>query len=338
MSPQFVDYDADGILDIVAATFDGSPHLSRGTKQGFLQPVQILDRDGARILMNQFWNRDVKPEKWDDAKRCDPEGWSESGLHLTSAWAVDWDADGDLDLLLGDHNKGFVMLRRNEGDAKVAKFATRNEPILASGAPMVVKGTVATLRTIDWDRDGRMDVLVGTMGDAYGEGPGGAVLLYRNESKQGEARFGEPTVIVAASARGQDHPSRPDAGLYMDAADFDGDGDLDLVVGGYSTWNPPKKPLDEEQAQRAAKLKDQIAAEREELMAAQKRTQAAIEALPESEREARSSEIAKQESSKITAVFERMEKLQEELDALVPSMQRRSFTWLYESLETKAAR
>jgi hypothetical protein len=34
MSPQFVDFDADGQLDIVAGTFDGSPHLARGTREG----------------------------------------------------------------------------------------------------------------------------------------------------------------------------------------------------------------------------------------------------------------------------------------------------------------
>ncbi|MFN9333758.1 MAG: hypothetical protein ACK6D1_14305, partial [Planctomycetota bacterium] len=63
MSPQFVDFDADGRLDVVAGIFDGSPHLSRGSAKGWQKPEQILDRDGKRIVLNNFWNFDTK--KWD---------------------------------------------------------------------------------------------------------------------------------------------------------------------------------------------------------------------------------------------------------------------------------
>jgi len=331
MSPQFVDYDADGILDIVAATFDGSPHLARGSAMGYAQPEQILDRDGARIVMNQFWNRDNKPEKWDDAKRCNPDGdWS--GLHLTSAWAVDWDGDGDLDLLLGDHNKGHVMLRRNDGSAKEPKFAPKNEVVLASDKPMVVVGTVTTLRTIDWDRDGKKDLLVGSMGDAYGGGPGGGVFLWRNVGDDAAPKFDEPWTLVAASERGATQPTRPDAGLYMDAADADGDGDLDLVVGGYSTWTPPKKELDEAQQKRVAELDQEIASAQKEIDAFRARMTKALEGVDESKHKEVMLEFRKSEEQNISTHQQRLSKARDERDTLVPTMQRRSFTWLYENV------
>ena len=72
MSPQFVDFNGDGKLDIVAGTFDGSPHVAYATDKGWKQPEQILDRSGARIMANEFWNFDTK--KWDSTTRCDPEG------------------------------------------------------------------------------------------------------------------------------------------------------------------------------------------------------------------------------------------------------------------------
>src|SRR5678815_273786 len=106
MSPQFVDFNADGNLDIVAGTFDGSPHVAFGTGTGWKQPEQILDRKGARIVLNMFWNFDAK--KWDDTTRCDPPKHSLPNGQCTSAWAMDWDGDGDLDFLLGDYKSGYL--------------------------------------------------------------------------------------------------------------------------------------------------------------------------------------------------------------------------------------
>src|SRR5687767_6726032 len=152
MSPQFVDFNADGNLDIVAGTFDGSPHVAYGTGKGWKQPEQILDQNGARIVMNQFWNFDTK--KWDSTTRCDEAGKAPANEHLTSAVAMDWDGDGDLDLLLGDHNDGRLYRRMNEGAKDKHRFATVNLPVLAGGEPLRLPGTIATIRLFDWNRDG----------------------------------------------------------------------------------------------------------------------------------------------------------------------------------------
>ncbi len=41
MGSQFVDFNADGHLDYLTATFDGSPHISYGGAKGFGTPERI---------------------------------------------------------------------------------------------------------------------------------------------------------------------------------------------------------------------------------------------------------------------------------------------------------
>ena len=41
MGSQFVDFNTDGHLDYITATFDGSPHVSYGSAEGFGAPERI---------------------------------------------------------------------------------------------------------------------------------------------------------------------------------------------------------------------------------------------------------------------------------------------------------
>ena len=333
MSPQFVDFNADGHLDIVAGIFDGSPHVAYGDGKGWQQPVSILDKTGARIVMNDFWNFDTK--KWDATKRCDPEGVEVVNGHLTSAWAADWDGDGDLDLWLGDHKGGQVMVRVNEGSNASPAFATANVPVLAAGKPMIVPGTVTTLRLIDWDGDGTQDLLVGSMGDPYGDRPGGGVFVYRNTGTDAVPAFAAATTLIAASSKEAKEVARPDAGLYMDVADVDGDGDLDLVVGGYAIWSPDAPVLDETQRRRVDELQRELAELNKVTQAIYQGLEDATKGLDEEAAEARRKELLAARSEELREHSKKRVAINRELDPLVPGQKRRSFTWLYENLARK---
>jgi hypothetical protein len=325
-----VDFDQDGHLDIVAGTFDGSPHVAYGTAQGWKQPEQILDKEGQRIVANSWWNFDAK--KWDDTERCDPEGLELQEGHITSAWAADMDGDGDLDLLLGDHKGGYVFLRRNEGNPKQMQFATRNEVLFAADAVLKLPGTVTTLRLFDWNKDGVQDLLLGSMGDAYSQAPGGGIFVFPNEGSDAAPRYGEPQTLVKVSGKGGSEPTRPDSGLYMDVGDPDGDGDFDLLVGGYSHWTPPARELNADEQKRVEELQKQIA----DLDAAQEqfweRVSAAMEGLSEQAAEKKQQEMFEAEKEKLQASNQKRQKIQAEIDGLVPSQQRVSYVWLYENL------
>jgi hypothetical protein len=335
MSPQFVDFDADGQLDIVAGIFDGSPHLVRGSQAGWGKPEQILDREGQRIVLSAFWNFDTK--KWDKTDRCNGKGYEAGEGHITSAVAFDVDGDGDLDLLLGDHRSGRVFVRRNEGSATKPSFATTNEILLADGKPIDVPGTVATLRLVDWNHDGRQDLACGGMGDSFSDGPGGGVVLFLNTGTDKAAAFGAPITLLEVSKKGQAEPTRPDSGLYMDFGDHDGDGDLDMVVGGYSHWSPKPVELTEAQKARVGELKTLIDGVNKRTHELMQTIEDAVKGLDEDAAAKKRDELWNAKQDAFGVISKERQTLQKELEPLQPGMKRESYVWLYENKGAKEA-
>ncbi|MCA8938161.1 MAG: VCBS repeat-containing protein, partial [Planctomycetes bacterium] len=332
MSPQFVDFNADGHVDIVAGTFDGSPHVAFGSKEGFAQPSHILDSNGKRIVFNQLWDYELK--KW---VYNDPE----DKAQCTSAFAYDWDMDGDFDLVLGDYKGGRVFVNFNGGSNKEPAFTAKSHQVWGGGKPIDYEGGLATMRMVDWDGDGRDDLMIGTMGVSYGTTGGSSLDFYRNIGERGAPAFAKSVTIYQSPAAKEGEFAGPGGGFYFDATDYDGDGDLDLLIGGKATMLPQTKDLSDEQKKRVEELQGLISTNskaRSAIYTAAREEAGDTEA--EDFRKKYSEAVAKRndELSKLNAVYAELSK---ELRGLVPLADTQNLVWLIENLSKapeKAAR
>lgn len=221
--PRFVDFDGDGVRDLLANSYDpGHCYFFRGLgEQRFEPPVEIVDRNSVPVRSSPVQQQDFQS----------------FGSFFTP---VDWDADGDQDLLVGCFN-GDLKLRLNEGDAKTHAFAAENIVVNAGDEPLKVSAhccpTVA-----DWDGDGLWDLIVGA--------DDGSVTWYRNVGKSSEPKFEKGIELIAKHdgsgynlLRWSDESLPPGIRTQVEVADFNNDGKLDLLVGDFSTAYAPRPDL-----------------------------------------------------------------------------------------------
>lgn len=214
LQPQLADLDGDGHRELITGYYggglyrlDGKPGNQFGAR-GF-----VLDESGAVLRLGQYWDE----PGWKAAEGSEfPQ---ERGIAVAT---VDWEADGDVDLLLGSESGG-LYLHENLGSPTRPSFSSRSVQVLADGAAAKVPGKHAIPCAADWDGDGRWDVLSGS--------DEGSVAWFRNIGSAAKPAFASPAMLIERNAY-------VDAGLgkrtQVSAGDWDGDGRVDLLVGDYN--------------------------------------------------------------------------------------------------------
>lgn len=263
-------------------------------------PEPILDKEGAYVRLGQYWCREN--DKWTDT---DLE-------HGISGVPIDWDDDGDLDLLLGA-SSGRVFLRVNEGSATEYAFSPQNVPVEAGGKELGAPGGAMVI-TADWDRDGAWDILVGCAN--------GAVAWYRNVGESDAPLFEEAVLLVEAPELGviTGEPTRPGTRVQIDVGDYNGDGLPDLLVGDYASVKPEGPELSDEEKQLLAELREEQDAARDEFSAL----------LTPAREEGIEYEELMESNPQAADLSDTLANLRAQIGLLDPPSERHGWVWLYE--------
>jgi len=327
-----VDLDGDGNVDLISGSWPGELFFfARQPDGAFLAPEMLKDKDGAYIDIGggikeqgneilitgngEFVEKDGKTVVTYHGEEVKSKPGKTIAITGTASavFAIDWDADGDLDLLVGDI-RGNVWLVPNEGDAKHLAFG-KEQHVKAAGQDILVGGDAGPT-CADWDGDGDFDLLVGD-----GEGK---VSWFENVGKKGEPRLAAAQVIVAPGKCTYDAtaPAEPTRGIRAKvcAADWNGDGQLGLLLGDMATQRPPPKvrtPDDIAKAEVAKKELSQVQARYTEL----------VSKLYGGDNGAK---LADEERKKLEAEFEKISGRMTELRKVVPpEYEDHGWVWLF---------
>lgn len=212
-SPNFADFDGDGDLDLLCGEFlDGFTYFQNTgsrTEPLYAAGQKLQQRDGEPLVMH---------------------------LQMITPTAVDWDADGDVDLIVGNED-GRVAFVENTDELRdgIPQFAS---PVYFRQQADTLKfGALATPFAYDWDNDGDEDILCGNTA--------GSIGFFENlgSGENGRPKWNAP-VLLNVNVAGGTQPFRIMAGpsgsiqgpceakwgyTTLSVADWDGDGDGDIV-------------------------------------------------------------------------------------------------------------
>jgi hypothetical protein len=244
-SPFFVDYDGDGNFDMISGSYDpGECYLFRGLGDGeFAARETIVSADGKPVLR-------VPDQR--------------QSYESFGSWPamVDWDDDGDLDLVVGGFD-GTVFVRLNEGTRTQPLLAATNLQVMCGDKPLTVPDRHAAISIADWDGDGRWDILSGS--------ELGAVYWYRNTGTAEAPEFETERVLIP-KAYGDDYieldeadaPPRRGVRTQVFATDYNQDGKVDLLVGDFRTSKTLRAGLTAEDRAQVDEIQERLKSLRDE--------------------------------------------------------------------------
>jgi hypothetical protein len=246
-----VDLDGDGHLDILSGSYSrmetamaGLFQVLYGKPDGTFRKAEVLKgTDGEPLIIPL-------------------NGQPMTENICTRPFAVDWDGDGHLDLVVGNFSGTFYWFK---GEGK-GKFRPKPEVIKTGGEPLRIDGHHSDPFVIDWDGDGALDLISGSSN--------GGVQWARNRAGKGKPPELGPFEWLIKPGRpveygqllGEEELTGPTTATRVWVADVNGDGKLDLLVGDSVTLLAPAKGVSaEEFKKKFAAWQEAVAAATKEL-------------------------------------------------------------------------
>jgi hypothetical protein len=230
-----VDLDGDGRRDILSGSYSRMQQPMAGLFQvlwgqpggTFKKAATLTGNDGKPLIIP------VSGDNWTE------------GI-CTRPFAVDWDGDGNLDLVVGNFSGTFYLFK---GKGK-GQFLPEPEAIKAGHEPLKIEGNHSDPFAVDWDGDGDLDLLSGSSegGVQWAEnraGPGKPPQLehFRPLIKHGP-RVQDGRILRDADLEEPQSCTR----VWVD--DFNSDGKLDILVGDLVTLVSPADNCTESEFQK----------------------------------------------------------------------------------------
>ena len=224
-----MDLNEDGHPDILSGSYSRSGggfmaglfQVLWGTKEGAFKKAEPLKGTDGELLVLPLEGSEDK----NTPRIC------------TRPFAVDWDGDGDLDIVSGNF-AGTLFVFEGEGDGKFAPKAKILEEA-DTGKPLKITGVHSDPFVIDFDGDKDLDILSGS-------GAGGVQIAVNTAGPGKEPTFNGFEELVAAPKNREkgflkrgEVPAAPGGSTRVWVSDLNEDGKPDLLLGDSVTLRYP---------------------------------------------------------------------------------------------------
>jgi hypothetical protein len=234
--PDFVDWDGDGLRDLMLANETNRLYWYRnvGTRKlpGFARRRQILcdgypDSPGLRAQSQRRANDPNSNNGVYPLEEERPFFWR------TGAAFADFTCDGLMDLVTLDglNRQATLFTQYRDADRKLRLRKDRTLKLVDGRAVddrIVERGVhwTESLRAVDWDGDGLQDLIYSVAGSHHGTKDGGSIYLLRNAGTSEDPVFSDPLTMqcFGEPIKITNHGPHPWPG------DLDGDGKPDLIA------------------------------------------------------------------------------------------------------------